>query len=313
MTTTLVTGGCGFVGRHLTRRLLQLGHQVWIIDNLSTGRIPEDLVSCGKIVFLQEDIREALKVSLPHFDYVFHLAAVVGGREKIHGDPVAVAVNISIDTDFFIWAVENRPGRIVYASSSVIYPVDVQSPGAPPLREDSISFTTSVGVPDMTYGWAKLTGEYLAQFAVKEYGLSICCVRPFSGYGEDQDEAYPIPAIARRVANREDPLHIWGPGTQGRDFIHIDDCIDLMLLGVNKIADGSAVNIGSGKLTTFLEVARIFAEIAGYSPTIVSLGDKPMGVHSRYADITKAKALGWEPKIPLEEGFRIVYESKRRD
>jgi UDP-glucose 4-epimerase len=162
----------------------------------------------------------------------------------------------------------------------------------------------------MTYGWAKLTGEYLANLTAKRYGISIACVRPFSGYGEDQEEAYPVPAIAARAAKKEDPLHVWGVGHQGRDFVHIEDCIDMFLIAIERIDDGSAVNIGSGEMTTFYRVAEIFAEIAGYGPEIIALKDKPMGVHSRYADITKAKSLEWSIKIPLEEGFRRVYESK---
>lgn len=311
---TLVTGGCGFVGRHVVLRLLTLGHYVWIIDDLSTGKelnlwLPNRYL--GQVTFFHEDVRDFLRTNFHPFDYACHLAAVIGGRARVEEDPMAVAQNISIDTDFFFWATKARPKRILYASSSAAYPNMLQGTlRVIALREEHIKFEKWIGQPDTTYGWAKLTGEYLAQLAVKDYGLSVVCVRPFGGYGEDQDDTYPIPAIARRVANKEDPLFVWGTGEQGRDFVHIEDCVDLMLLAIEKIDDGSAINIGWGKRISFHEVAKIFAQIANYDPKIVPLTNKPMGMYSRYADITRAKSLGWQPKISIEEGFKRVYEAK---
>jgi nucleoside-diphosphate-sugar epimerase len=170
-----------------------------------------------------------------------------------------------------------------------------------------------MGQPDMTYGWSKLTGEFLAQVAARHYDVSVACVRPFSGYGEDQDLSYPVPAIAARAARGEDPFEVWGSGHQGRDFVHIDDCIDLIILATDNISDGSAVNIGSGKLTSFRELITLFTGFAGYEPKIKALLDKPVGVHSRYCKIDLAKKkLGWQPKVSLEEGMRRVYEAAKK-
>ncbi len=324
---SLVTGGCGFVGRHLVRRLAQAGRRVWIADDMSTGRpiqqwLPEPLLS--RVAFVRSDVREFLRLHrypdqwakcIPRdrpatFSDVFHLAAVVGGRVKIESDPLAVAQDLAIDADFFTWAVQTHPRRILYASSSAAYPVRLQgSEGAVSLREDFIAFDGNLGQPDMTYGWAKLTGEYLARIAASHYGLQVACVRPFSGYGEDQETSYPVPAIVERVARREDPLTIWGSGDQGRDFVYIEDCVDAMLRAIEEIDDGSAVNIGTGRLTTFKEVARIVARLAGYEPEIRPLVGTPSGVAARYADTTKLRELlGWIPKVSLEEGLSRVYE-----
>jgi nucleoside-diphosphate-sugar epimerase len=180
------------------------------------------------------------------------------------------------------------------------------------LKEEDIDFGGRLGQPDMTYGWSKLTGEYLAQIAAKYYGVPVVCIRPFSGYGEDQDLSYPTPAIARRAALKEDPFEVWGTGEQGRDFIHIEDCIDLMFLAMDKYSDGRTYNIGWGKLTTFLELIEIFTGLAGYKPHIKKLIDKPVGVNSRYCSIEKAKnELGWFPKISIEDGMRRVYEYQK--
>lgn len=340
MSTSLVTGGCGFVGRHLINRLLQLGHDVWAVDDLSTGLHPDKWLECVShrkngntahvsyrigqqtVTFLHEDLLLTMlkqlnlipgnhRIELPRFDYVFQLASVVGGRTKIDGDPMGVAIDLGIDSLFFLWLVRNpdKIGKVLYASSSAAYPINLQKKdGHVALREEMINFTTGeLGQPDMTYGWSKLTGEYLSHLAARQYGIKICCVRPFSGYGEDQDLTYPVPAIAYRVARGDNPVTVWGTGEQGRDFVHIEDCITAMLHAIDRVHDGSAVNIGTGRLTTFLEVARVFVQLAGYESEVQPKIGKPVGVQSRYCDPARMQALlDWKPQIPLEQGFDRV-------
>lgn len=336
----VVTGGCGFVGRHLISRLLEAGRDIIVVDDLSTGRHPDewlpDLARAGSlrdggavvydgastVVFFHLDARQMFHgwegrldgsgVRVGRLGDAFHFAAVVGGRLKIDGDPLAVARDLALDAEFFNWALAARPARVLYASSSAAYPINLQGTDGKARRlvESDIGFESVLGMPDMTYGWSKLTGEYLARIAAKHYGLHVACIRPFSGYGEDQDMTYPIPAIARRAARREDPLTVWGSGLQGRDFVHIDDCISASLRAIECIGDGSAVNIASGVLTTFLEVAALYARIAGYEPRIVAQQDKPAGVHQRCGDPELARVLlGWQPSISLEAGLTRVYRA----
>ena len=322
----LIPGGCGFVGRNLTKRLIDTtSDMIVIVDDLSTGRVPKawlnidekGLIEKGRVVFFDQDIRAFLKdIAEPEHEFygvqfsdVFQLAAIVGGRSMIDGDPLKIALNLAIDAEFFHWASSHKPERILYPSSSAAYPVAIQTKeNNKPLIESDISLET-IGLPDMTYGWSKVTGELLAKFAHSHYGLSVACIRPFSGYGEDQEVDYPIPAIGARLARREDPVEVWGTGEQGRDFVHIDDVIDVMLLGLDKIQDGTAINIGSGKLTSFKEIIKTYAEIAGYDPAIKQLLDNPVGTFSRYCDMSFVKdALGWSPKISLKEGLERVYK-----
>jgi len=313
---TLVSGGCGFVGRHLVTNLLKQNHEVTIVDNLYTGIhpnkwIPKEFES--HFSFIHSDIRNFLnndEVKTKKFGDVYHLAAVVGGRIKIDKDPISVALDLSIDAEFFNWAVNAKPERILYASSSAAYPTNLQSSDKQILLEENmVNFEGTLGSPDMTYGWSKLTGEYLSRLAAKFYGLHIACIRPFSGYGEDQDPSYPVPAIGERAVKKEDPLIVWGSGKQSRDFVYIEDCITAMQKALEKISDGTAVNIGSGKLTTFIEVAQIFAEIADYSPKIQPLSDMPEGVFARHGSTKKAaELLEFMPKTSLKEGLTIVYD-----
>ena len=306
----LVTGGCGFVGRHLARRLLAEGYDLWLVDDCSTGIQPDEWlpgvfdrreVAPGvveytgdhRVVFVHGDARDffAGRVGLgalvePEFGDVFHFAAVVGGRATIDGNPMAVAIDLALDALCFNWAVRTQPDRLLYASSSAAYPVDLQGEdGAVALKESDIEFGGRLGQPDMTYGWSKLTGEYLGRIAHEHYGLHVASVRPFSGYGEEQDLTYPVPSIALRAARGDNPITVWGTGLQGRDFVHIDDCVEAMLRILDRVADGSGVNIGSGTLTNFREVAGLFMRLAGYEATVSAVEGKPVGVHSRYADI----------------------------
>lgn len=312
--------------------------RILFIDDLSVGIHPEhwikeplkrkikDLEIYGedeRLLYIGGDFRDFLRniiadpnylvneynIDIAEFADVFHFAAIVGGRAKIDGDPMMVALDLSIDAEFFYWICRQKPERVLYPSSSAAYPVNLQTDThAIALSESDIDFN-NMGQPDMTYGWSKLTGEYLAKIAAEYYGVSITCIRPFSGYGEDQDLTYPVPSLAARAANKENPFEVWGSGKQGRDFVHIDDVLDCTLLAMDQITDGTAINIGMGKLTTFLEIIDIFTGFAGYKPTIKPLLDKPVGVHSRYCNMDFVKdTLGWEAKISTEEGMRRVYE-----
>lgn len=346
----LLSGGCGFVGRNMAKHLLQhTPDRVIIVDDCSVGmpvadwpwphenflgtepnRIQGQAEFWGKndqLIFWKGDFRIFLRhllnddnwivnelqlADFERFSDVYHFAAIVGGRAKIDGDPMMVALDLSIDAEFFYWAVRHMPDRVLFPSSSAAYPVNLQQEGDyVALKETDIDFQGgNLGQPDMTYGWSKLTGEYLARIAASHYGLHVACVRPFSGYGEDQNLSYPIPAIALRAAKREDPFEVWGTGKQGRDFVHIDDCVDAILFALNNIKDGSAMNIGSGKITSFLEIIDVFTDFAGYKPPIKQLLDKPVGVHARHANMDYVfQNLGWKPSISLEEGMRRVYEA----
>jgi UDP-glucose 4-epimerase len=345
----LITGACGFVGRNLVRSLLGDFGELWLVDDLSTGKHPDTWLpqllgdaegsgsrpreystSTQTVRFFEADVISLLGPSIgvgtagpggaiewPRFAEAYHLASIVGGRKKIEEEPLVVGLDLAIDSVFFMWASKTGAvGRLLYASSSAAYPIDLQGEeGSVPLRESYIDIPNAkIGMPDLTYGWSKLTGEFLTHLLAQGDGVPACCVRPFSGYGEEQDTTYPVPAIASRAAAREDPLVVWGSGQQSRDFVHIDDCIVAMRLAIEKIEDGSGVNIGSGKATTFLEVAATYARLAGYEPEVKGTGEGPVGVHARYADVETARArLGWAPTISLDEGLgRVLAVQERR-
>ena len=162
----LITGDAGFVGGYFHKALD--GHDITGVD-IKNGI----------------DARKFFATDETHFDLVVHLAAIVGGRATIEGEPLSVAVDLAIDSELFQWALRTKPERIIYYSSSAAYPIKLQDYGSTHHLTESDIDLNNIQSPDYTYGWAKLTGEMLASYAEKE-GLRVHIFRPFSGYGEDQ-------------------------------------------------------------------------------------------------------------------------------
>ncbi|MFE0088773.1 NAD-dependent epimerase/dehydratase family protein [Streptomyces sp. NPDC059016] len=285
----LLTGAAGFVGRHLHRALLDRGDHVLGIDLNATP-----LAHSGDALdfFRRDDQR---------WDLAIHCAAIVGGRASIDGSPLGVATNLALDSWYMRWLVRNRIPRAVYFSSSAAYPVTLQQPGPiRRLRETDIDYEQP-GRPDATYGLAKLTGEQLCQYAAAE-GTRMTILRPFSGYGEDQDDTYPFPAFIRRAKQRQDPFEIWGSGESTRDWIHISDLVAATLKAVDE-GINQPVNLGWGRATSFDDLATLVTATAGYLPDFKHRGDAPQGVHHRVCDPTRMLDF-YVPKVPLEDGVR---------
>ncbi|MBV9242813.1 MAG: NAD(P)-dependent oxidoreductase [Acidobacteria bacterium] len=316
MRKVLVTGGAGFVGRRLVKRLLEAGDEVHCVDSLAplSGAIEPgsrwfriDPTHFENFHFYHEDCRQYFdRVKATDFDLCFHLAAIVGGRLVIEQNPLAVADDLSIDAAYWRWAVETKPKRSVCFSSSAAYPVKFQRrDDFKLLSEEMIDFKDDLGVPDMSYGWSKLTLEYLGRLAWEKHGLKSIVYRPFSGYGEDQDLTYPAPSICKRVLDNTGAteLTVWGSGEQQRDFIYIEDCIDGILATLDKIDDGDAINLSTGVYTDFKTFARTAAWQCGYAPNVVGTTDNPEGVFARAGDTVKQRSLGFTYSTTLESGI----------
>jgi nucleoside-diphosphate-sugar epimerase len=313
----LITGGAGFVGRHFIRFLLERGDEVHCVDNLAayTGAIDPrrgwplfNPVELPNFHFYHEDCRLWFKrISDTDFDYAFHLAAMVGGRLMIENYPLAIADDLSIDAEYWQWAARCKPAKTICFSSSAAYPIKFQTrEHYTLLKEDMIDFSRDLGIPDFTYGWAKLTHEYLARMAYHKHGLRSVIYRPFSGYGEDQDDSYPFPGICKRIlANKSaKTITVWGTGDQSRDFIHIDDCVRGIITTMDKIDNGEALNLSTGILTSFKDFAIEAANLCGFNPEVHGTSDKPEGVFARCGDTQKQMKYGFQHTIPLQEGIR---------
>lgn len=291
----LVTGSSGFLGRHFVAALQQRGYEVRRVD--VSEREPWDA-------------RDYFRHVNTHVDLAIHCAAIVGGRQKIEGAPMDLAVDLSLDAECFQWAMRTRPGRLVYISSSAAYPVSLQTDWCRArgrrLQENDIDLD-NVETPDLLYGWSKLTGELLARHA-REAGVPVTVVRPFSGYGADQDETYPFRAFLERARRGEDPFVVWGDGEQVRDFIHVSDVVGATLAAAKKGIDGP-INLGTGRPTSFNALADLMCRAAGYRPRIEHQTDQPAGVRFRVADPMLMLGL-YEPKVSLEAAVRAQLVEK---
>jgi nucleoside-diphosphate-sugar epimerase len=285
----LITGSSGFLGRHFTAELLNRGYTVTGLDTKVTKSL-----DCRSYF---QRVKNAAR-----YDLAVHCAAVVGGRETIEGNPLATAVNLELDAAMFAWAARAKPGRVLYISSSAAYPVWVQNGGRGYQLSESMMNRTD---PDEIYGWSKVMGEVLAD-KLRAAGVPVTVVRPFSGYGSDQDLSYPFPAFIERARQKQDPFEVWC-GSCVRDFIHVDDVVN-GALAVAESGTELPVNLCTGEPTSFNLLARLVMREAGYEGEVQERADKPTGVAYRVGDPTRMLGT-YEPKVTLEEGIRRALDT----
>lgn len=291
----LVTGSEGFLGRHFALRLLEQGYSVTCVDVLAD--VPSDAL-------------DAFRMDRTEYDLVVHCAARSPHRSAIDGQPAAVgAANLELDAALFRWALQAQPGRVLYFSSSAVYPAVLQmGPDAAPLAEERLRATDPVlDAPDAVYGWTKLTGELLAHH-YRAAGGRVTVVRPFSGYGSDQSAEFPFGAFRDRARRREDPFVIWGNGQQVRDFIHVDDLVAGALAAVTRDLD-EPVNLCTGIGTSMVDLARMFCDQVGYCPRFEMASDAPGGVEYRVGNPDRLRGF-YQPEVDLAEGVARAVEGR---
>jgi len=302
----LITGGAGFVGRNMIRHVRRTmpDAEILVVDTLAedpTSFFTQGLDRHAGLVL--QDVREFAPRALLrglHFDLCIHLAAVVGGRQKIEGEPLGVAVDLAIDASVISAVHAGLADELMYFSSSAAYPIQHQTRESQwALAEKLVDPQDLSGCPDLTYGWAKLTGEFLCSFL---NSTKVTIFRPFSGYGSDQAAVYPFPAIMRRVRDGENPVVVWGSGDQLRDFIHIED-VCRMAFELHRDYSGDVYNLGTGTGTSFKQLAAAACAAAGQPGVIVTDPSKPEGVFARYADTAKTARLGVVAEISLPGGM----------
>lgn len=290
----LVTGSSGFVGYHLVDELFARGHNVTQVD-LVNGDDCMDFFAYAR-----------RGVPLGDFDVVYHCAAFVKGRSGIDGASAHLhSYNTMLDAAMFNWALKAKPGRVVYFSSSAAYPDEAQDGFFDePLYEDMIDPQVLLERPEASYGMVKLYGEQMA-LSLTDAGVPTTVLRPFSGYSHTQDLDYPFPSFVARAKTHEDPFTIWGDGSQLRDWVHIDDIVELALLAATEGIDDT-LNVCTGTGTSFTDLAIKMMDAAGYRANIVHDLDKPAGVAFRVGDPTRLNEY-YTPKISLDEGIARAF------
>jgi len=312
--SVLVTGGASFIGSHLVDKLVALGAQVRVADDLSSGREEHLAASRAGVDFRRGDLRDRdfARSVMADQQVVFHLAACHGGRGFIDTHPADCASNMVLDGMVFDEACKAGVDKVAFASSACVYPTRLQE--APTngtityLKEEwADPFKEGGAGADGEYGWAKLMGEMALRAYYKQHGLKSVACRLFTVYGERENESHAVIALIAKSFTRMDPYPIWGSGQQDRNFTYVGDIVEGMLrAAASGVEDGSAINIGTAEHVKIIDAAQmIFAE-TGFTPTEVEFDlTKPVGVFSRAADLTRTRAvLGWEPGTSFRDGLR---------
>ncbi len=337
----LITGGAGFIGSHLSDELINLGHQVTVLDNLisqvhgSHQSVPSYLHPAVKLVV--GDVRDAgiLTRLVKDADVVFHLAARVGVGQSMYEIEAYTDVN-NRGTAVLMEVLSKYPvKKLITASSMSIYGEGLYY-GADGTRYDEVrrslgelraslwdpidayrevlkpAPTTEDKVPDLSsvYALSKYDQERLSLIAAKAYHIPVTALRFFNVYGTRQSLSNPYTGVlaifASRYLNGKPPM-IFEDGLQMRDFVHVSDVVQACVLAMDREeANGEVFNVGSGQSYTILEIARQMArymKVTAIEPVLT--GKYRMGdIRHCFADITKARRiLGFEPKISLEKGL----------
>lgn len=308
----LVTGGAGFIGSHLVDTLLKRGDEVFVIDNLSTGKIvnlQHQLVN-PRFHFVNDTIlNESLMDRLvAQVDLIYHLAAVVGVKYVVQDPLGAIYTNVR-GTEVVLGAAFRHWKKVVLASSSEIYGKSDKVP----FHEEDDRLLGPTSIPRWSYSMAKAMDELYA-YAYHAKGLPVAIVRYFNAYGPRLDERGYSSVVANfiRQALAREPLTVHGDGSQTRCFTYVDDTVrGTLLAGEVKAGEGQAFNIGNNRETSILQLARLIKQLTRSDSKIIFVpyesyyGEGFEDTRRRVPSIERArKVLGFKPRVDLPEGLR---------
>ena len=301
MSKIIVTGGAGFIGSNLTDALIDKGHDVLIIDNLSTGK-REHINPKSK--FFEVDLRDFDKIK-PLFegvDFVFHEAALPRIPLSIEKPIESNEINITATLNVLVASKEAGIKRVIYASSSSA----LGGAAKIPMEEDALC------QPLNPYALQKYVGELYCKIFSDIYKLPTVSLRYFNVYGPHQPrEGSYVPVIGIFLAQKEQgqPLTITGDGEQTRDFTNVADVVraNILTMESDNVGRGEVINIGAGKNHSINRIAELIGGKSVYLP------GRPGEMRHTLADISRAKTLlGWQPEITLEEGIKKLLENLPR-
>ena len=310
----LITGGAGFIGSHLTLRLLQKGHQITILDNFSTGS-PKRLTESGAYLIQGSVLDKDLVFSLVEkCDYIIHLAAIVGVRYALKKGRECLRVSY-LGTENILDAAVRFDKDVFAASSSAIYG-KIQEPS---VTEDSDCVLGNTKKSSWLYSIGKLVEEHLVLAYFRESNAKVKIGRFFNVIGSHQSGAYGmvVPTFISRALKGE-PLPVYGDGTQTRTFVYIEDALDGLEIILDKGGYGDIYNIGGTEEISILSLAQLIKsltdsnspiELISYEKAFDELFEE---TKRRVPEITHLKKLGYQPKYSLVEAIsKIITHHKK--
>ena len=297
----LVSGGCGFIGSHLVDRLVTEGHQVRVMDDLSTGRLAniERLVNSGEVEFIESNIQdmEAVEYALRDRTHVFHLAALADIVPSIEDPMIYFDTNVHGTTTLVEAARHSSVQKFIYAASSSCYGIPASYPTA---ESAEIS-------PQYPYAFTKWIGEETVKHWGRVYGLPYVSLRLFNVYGPRSRTSGTYGAVfgvflAQKLAGK--PLTIVGNGNQSRDFTFVSDVVEAFVSAATSPVSNVTLNVGSGETHSI----NLLAELLGGET--VHIPKRPGEPDVTFADISRiSEVLNWRPKISLREGVDVMLEN----
>lgn len=316
MSRVTVTGGAGFLGSHITKRLMDDGHEVSVIDDFSSGSI-QNLVDLGiRQECSRGDLRsyQFAKEALRKAEIVFHFAAEVGSVSYLHGSSerelAALQSNLVIDANVFKACLENGVETVVFASSVSVYPFDEQLGSHAQFREEDSERRVN---PEGGYGWAKYIAE--KQLSLMP-GISYGVARIFHAYGRNiylkPDRSQVIASLIRKaVRYPNEDFIVWGDGNQRRCFVFVDDVIDaIMRLEKHVRKRGNlTVNVGSTEEITVRDLAELIVLLSKKDIPLKFDDSKPTGALVRMPNLDRIKSvLAWSPTTGLSAGLTETFD-----
>jgi len=298
----LVTGGAGFIGSHLTERLVALGHSVRVVDNLSTGSLGNIAALNGGIEFLRGDLCDAAvcREAVVGVEVVFHLAALASVPQSLLDPWAAHAANVNATMRLLEAAAAAKVKRVVYSSTSAVYGDTDATPRA----------EATEPLPRSPYAASKLAGEqYVLAFA-RAGVIEGVALRYFNVFGPRQSPRSAYAAVIPtffQAALEERPASLYGDGQQTRDFIYVDNVVDANILAAwapSDAANGCVVNIGAGRRTSLLELLSMISSVTGRPVEHVTWAARAGDVRDSVASLERAeRVLCYKSRVSLEDGL----------
>ncbi|MED2010498.1 NAD-dependent epimerase/dehydratase family protein [Brevibacillus borstelensis] len=311
----LVTGGAGFIGSHLVERLLREQHEVWALDDLSTGKraFVTPLQAHPHMHFVQGSVldRDLLQELMKKVDAVYHLAAVLGVKNTVENPLKVIEGNID-GTKLVLEAAFPDRKKVIFASTSEVYGKNA----AVPFREDDDRILGSTATHRWCYSTAKALDEHLC-LAYASLGLPVTILRYFNTYGPRATSSAYGGVIPRFVtaAIKGEPLYVYGTGEQTRCFTFIQDTVEGTFQALQPHANGRVINIGNDQPMTIMETAQLVVQLANSTSPIITLsyeeayGPGYEDMQRRQPDLQRAKeVLNYSPKVSLTEGLKLTID-----